>query len=235
MDQGRVVEVRQGFEAAGKVLEEQQAEKFALFWELLEEWSWRLDLTTIRGPEVVEKHFLDSLMGAEELGLREGTELVDVGSGGGFPGIPLKIYYPGVRVTLLEKDWRKSVFLREVIRRLKLAETRVVRMRAEEAGREKEFRERFEVAVSRAVAPLDILAEYCLPLVKPGGCMGAYKGPGVDEEIRRAEGIVRLLGGEIERVWRGKLPSGVGERAVVIVRKTSISPERYPGRRGHRR
>lgn len=214
-------------------MEADQVSRLSQLLELLIEGAARFNLTSIREPqEIVLKHFLDSLAGVQVLGPTTGLRLVDVGSGAGFPGLPLKIARPGLQVSLLETHQKKAEFLRMVVDILGLEGIDVLPMRAEEAGRDPKHREGYDVAVSRAVAALRVLVEYCLPFVRLGGLMIAYKGPGVQEELKAADAAVEALGGSVSEIRDFLLPGVDVRRTLVVIRKDKPTPERYPRRPG---
>ena len=202
-------------------------EKFEEFYRLLVTYNAAFNLTAItQREEVIHKHFLDSLAG--EAFLEEGAYVVEVGSGAGFPSVPLAIVRRDLSFTLIESTGKKCDFLRTVARELDLS-LNVCQMRAEEAGRSPEFRERADIVIARAVAPLPSLAEYCLPLVRVGGRMIAWKGS--EDETASAAHAVGVLGGNNMHVVRYDLPGGYGARMLVIAEKTKPTPAKYP--RGH--
>ena len=202
-------------------------EKFEEFYSLLVTYNAAFNLTAItQREEVIHKHFLDSLAG--EQFLEKGASVVEVGSGAGFPSVPLAIVRRDLSFTLIESTGKKCDFLRTVARELDLS-LNVCQMRAEEAGRSPEFRERADIVIARAVAPLPSLAEYCLPLVRVGGRMIAWKGS--EDETASAAHAVGVLGGNNMHVVRYDLPGGYGARMLVIAEKTKPTPAKYP--RGH--
>lgn len=213
--------------AAGIKLTPEQAEKFRLYYELLTAWNEKMNLTAITDPaEVAEKHFIDSLTLLAHCKLKPGAKLMDVGTGAGFPGVPLKIMRPDLQLTLLDGQNKRLVFLEAVCTALGIEAERIHK-RAEEAGRIPALREAFDVVTARAVAPLNILAEYCLPLVKMKGFFLAMKGPGAAEELVQSERALTLLGGERARVIAFTLPEA-GERNIVAVQKRAFTPKEYP-------
>ena len=206
---------------------EEQAGKFQRYMELLVEWNEKLNLTAVTEPgEIVEKHFLDSLTLLLACKPKEGGRLLDVGTGAGFPGVPLKIMRPDLRVTLLDGSNKRLNFLGEVCGELGI-ECERVHKRAEEAGLDKRMRESFDLVTARAVAKLRVLCEYCLPLVKMRGFFVAMKGPGAGEELAEAENAMSILGGDKVEVKQIMLPSA-GERNLIVVRKLSFTPKGYP-------
>lgn len=200
---------------------------------LLQEWNRSLNLTTIReAPEIYELHFLDSLSVALALDMNQVHSLIDVGTGAGFPGLVLAIAFPTTQVTLVESINKKARFLQAVVEELDLAtRVQIVSERAEVIGQHTAYREQFDLAVARAVARLAVLAEYCLPLVRVGGCFMAQKGPEIESELAEASRGFGILGGETTRIKTWALPSGA-ERTLVRVNKRNNSPETYPRRPG---
>ena len=207
--------------------------KFDKYFRLLIEWNEKINLTAITEPhEVAGKHMIDSLSCHDEKIFAENAHIIDVGTGAGFPGIPLKIYRPDLKVTLLDSLQKRIKFLDEVIITLGLKDITCVHARAEEGARQKQHREKYDVAVSRAVARLSVLAEYTLPYVKVGGCLVALKGAKFAEEADEAKRAVAMLGGEIEDVRPIHLPTLDDKRAIIIVRKTKPTPKTYPRKAG---
>ena len=207
--------------------------KFDKYFRLLIEWNEKINLTAITEPhEVAVKHMIDSLSCHDEKIFAENAHIIDVGTGAGFPGIPLKIYRPDLKVTLLDSLQKRIKFLDEVIITLGLKDITCVHARAEEGARQKQHREKYDVAVSRAVARLSVLAEYTLPYVKVGGCLVALKGAKFAEEADEAKRDVAMLGGEIEDVRPIHLPTLDDKRAIIIVRKTKPTPKTYPRKAG---
>lgn len=211
-------------------LEKSQIEKFYLYMNLLLEWNKKINLTAIKEPnEVIKKHFIDSLTVSKYI--EDNTKVIDVGTGAGFPGIPLKIARGNLNITLLDALNKRLNFLNEVINKTNLKNIETVHYRAEEAGKIDKYRENFDIAISRAVAPLNILVEYLLPLVKIGGrciCMkGSYK-----EEIENSKNAIEILGGKIEKIEEFVLPESDINRSVIIIKKVSKTPAKYPRKAG---
>lgn len=217
----------QSAEACGVAVLPEQAEQFQKYLELLVEWNEKMNLTAITEPkEVAVKHFLDSILILKYLELPEGASLVDVGTGAGFPGVALKIMRPGLNLTLLDGLNKRLVFLQALLSRLNFsAET--VHARAEEAGRQPKYRQRFDFATARAVAPLNLLCEYCLPFLKTGGVFAAMKGPQAGAEITAAKNAVSLLGCELSAVHEFALPGG-DSRSLILIRRTKPLSDLYP-------
>ncbi|MCI9115930.1 MAG: 16S rRNA (guanine(527)-N(7))-methyltransferase RsmG [Acutalibacter sp.] len=219
--------LRQRAKDMGIKLGERQAEAFQRYMELLLEWNEKVNLTAITEPkEIVEKHFLDSLSLLPACSIKQGAKVIDVGTGAGFPGIPLKIMRPDIHLTLLDSLNKRLIFLGEVCKALGLSSTRIHK-RAEEAGLDKKLRESFDMATARAVAPLPVLCEYCLPLVKMKGFFIAMKGPGAGEELAAAGSALHILGGDEVRL-APVTEFGAGERNLIVVQKKSFTPKGYP-------
>ena len=211
----------------GVALAREQIEQFDSYCRLLLEWNEKMNLTAIREPEgVLIKHFIDSLALLKFAALPQGAKVIDVGTGAGFPGIPLKIARPDIQLTLLDSLNKRLVFLQEVSQALGL-DAKLIHSRAEEGGKLPGLRQHFDVAVSRAVASRNLLAEYCIPFVKVGGVFLAAKGPDIGEELSQAEKAVCLLGGTVEKVEHYALPDESG-RTLVVIRKEKATPAQYP-------
>lgn len=204
-----------------------QAEQMELYLKLLLEWNEKLNLTAITDPaEAAEKHFADSLTLLSHCKLKQGAKVIDIGTGAGFPGLPLKIMRPDLQLTLLDGMNKRLNFLGEVCTALGITALRVHK-RAEEVGLDKNMRESFDVVVARAVAPLNVLSEYCLPLVKMKGFFLAMKGPGAGEELEQAGNAMRILGGTDVQTISLALPTA-GERNIIMVQKKAFTPKGYP-------
>lgn len=200
---------------------------FARYCGMLQEWNQRMNLTAITDDQgVAEKHFLDSLLPLTLWELPRGARLVDVGTGAGFPAVPIKLLRPDIQITLLDSLQKRLTFLEEVCGQLGI-QAELLHARAEDAGRDPARRERYDVATSRAVAGMDLLAEYCLPLVRPGGVLLALKGSGGAAEAQAGAAMVERCGGTLRAVKEYALPSG-DRRTLVVVEKTAPTPKRYP-------
>lgn len=219
-----------GAEAQLSFTEEQLAQ-FTRYYELLVEINKVMNLTAITEPEeVAVKHMVDSLLAYED-GM-QGKTLVDVGTGAGFPGVPLKIYCPSLRVTLVDSLGKRLRFLEQVIDELGLKGIRCEHLRAEDAGRSKKHREQYDYVTARAVARLSVLSEYCLPLAKKGGQFIALKGSRFAEEIEEGEAAVKILGGKIISAEPVKLPGLDDGRAIIKIAKIKATPAQYPRKAG---
>lgn len=219
-----------GAEAQLSFTEEQLAQ-FTRYYELLVETNKVMNLTAITEPEeVAVKHMVDSLLAYED-GM-QGKTLVDVGTGAGFPGVPLKIYCPSLKVTLVDSLGKRLRFLQQVIDELGLKGIRCEHLRAEDAGRSKKHREQYDYVTARAVARLSVLSEYCLPLSKKGGQFIALKGSRFAEEIEEGEAAVKILGGKIISAEPVKLPGLDDGRAIIKIAKIKATPAQYPRKAG---
>lgn len=219
-----------GAEAQLSFTEEQLAQ-FTRYYELLVETNKVMNLTAITEPEeVAVKHMVDSLLAYED-GMQSKT-LVDVGTGAGFPSVPLKIYCPSLKVTLVDSLGKRLRFLEQVIDELGLKGIRCEHLRAEDAGRSKKHREQYDYVTARAVARLSVLSEYCLPLAKKGGQFIALKGSRFAEEIEEGEAAVKILGGKIISAEPVKLPGLDDGRAIIKIAKIKATPAQYPRKAG---
>ncbi|SHF32123.1 16S rRNA m(7)G-527 methyltransferase [Caldanaerobius fijiensis DSM 17918] len=216
----------------GIELHEVQVEQLLKYMELLKEWNKKFNLTRITDDrEVIIKHFADSLAIIKTGEVPEKCYAIDVGTGAGFPGIPLKIYYPEIHMTLLDSLKKRVGFLSEVIKQLNLKGIDAVHGRAEDIARDVNHRERYDLCLSRAVAPMNVLCEYCLPFLKVGGTMVAMKGRNVDEEIEDSMKALDILGGQYISTFKYQLPPDIIHCAV-IVRKKRSTPGKYPRKAG---
>ncbi|MFT9849415.1 16S rRNA (guanine(527)-N(7))-methyltransferase RsmG [Aneurinibacillus sp. REN35] len=217
----------------GLVLSDEQLAQFETYYELLVEWNEKMNLTGItEKPQVYEKHFYDSITPAFYYDFTEVGSVIDVGSGAGFPGIPLKICFPALELTILDSLNKRLVFLQEVVNQLGLTHVSFVHSRAEDAGRDKKYREQFDIATARAVARMNVLAELCMPFVKPGGSFLVMKGSNVEEELTEGKKAIKVLGGKTEKVETFDLPEEQSERNIVMIRKQQKTPGTYPRKAG---
>lgn len=217
----------------GIQLTPKQVSAFQRFERELLEWNAKHNLTAIREPEGIRsKHFLDSLTCLLAWRERPPQTLIDVGTGAGFPGIPLKIIYPALKLTLVDSVGKKLDFCRHVTTALGMRDVKCVQARAEEIGLQKEHRERYDWAVARAVATLPVLAEYLLPLVRIGGAALAQKGASGPQEAQSAQNAIQILGGHLRQIIPVLLPGVAEERFLIVVDKVSATPPGYPRRVG---
>jgi 16S rRNA (guanine527-N7)-methyltransferase len=213
----------------GFPLTQQQQKAFQLFEDELIAWNEKFNLTAIRDREGIRvKHFLDSLTCLRAFPALQNHKVIDIGTGAGFPGIPLKLYCPGIQLTLVESIGKKATFCRHMAETLELKNVDVLALRAEEMGRLPAHREQYDLALARAVAPLPVLAEYLLPLLKRGGKMLAQKGETAPAECQQAEHAIQMLGGRLEKLIPVTLPGVTGERYLVLVEKIAATPPAYP-------
>ena len=209
-------------------LDEKALERFEIYYNFLVEYNQHTNLTSITEKnDVIIKHFLDSILLTKFLKLNSETKLIDVGTGAGFPGVPIKIANPEINLTLLDSLNKRIIFLNKLVEKLNLT-AEIFHNRAEECGKNKNFRERFNIVTSRAVAKLTVLSEYCLPLLKVGGFFVSLKGSNVENEIEESAKSIKVLGGKIEKVEKFDLPEEKGSRSLVIIKKVSPTPAKYP-------
>lgn len=215
----------------GIELQRKQIEKFYKYMNLLLEWNEKINLTAITEPEeVILKHFVDSLTISKYI--EKGSKLVDMGTGAGFPGIPLKILREDIEITLADSLNKRINFLNEIIKELNLKNIQTVHTRAEEFGKSKKYRENFDIATSRAVANLSTLSEYLIPLVRINGKAICMKGSEIKEELETAKKAIEILGGKIEQEESFNLPNSDMKRNVIIIKKAKNTPAKYPRKPG---
>ena len=216
----------------GVVLSKPMLESLERYKEILIDWNQKINLTAIEEPSDIDiKHFADSLTILQYLP-KKPLKMIDVGSGAGFPGIPVKIVRNDIEMTLLETVGKKVNFMNEVITKLGLNDINAIHARAEDLANNPDYREKFDVAVGRALASLPTLIEYCLPFVKIGGIFIAMKGSNVDQELGDSKTALSILGGTIEGVNHFNLPTTDMQRTIIIVRKTMTTPQKYPRKAG---
>ena len=217
----------------GISLNDTQMEQYNRYFELLVEWNEKINLTAITEPkEVAIKHMIDSITAYDENLFKDGMTVIDVGTGAGFPGLPLKIFCPEIKLTLMDSLNKRIKFLQTVVEELGLKDVECVHARAEEGARNKKYRESFDIAVSRAVARLPVLCEYCLPFVKKGGHFIALKGMQYNDEAQEAAKAIKVMGGSQTEIRPVKLPELDDKRAVIIITKTMPTPKAYPRKAG---
>ncbi len=220
-----------GVAALGGSLSELQLSQFAAYSALLKEWNQKMNLTAITDDDGISvKHFLDSVLPLYHLEIPQTARLADIGTGAGFPGIPLKILRPDLQVTLVDSLNKRITFLETVVKELGLTDVLCIHGRAEELGKDNQYREKFDLVTSRAVANLRVLGEYCLPLVKRGGTFLALKAEGVDEELSDARPMLGSLGGGKPQVIAAPLPGSEMVRKLVLIPKDKPTPSQFPRR-----
>lgn len=225
--------LEQGAQKLGFTLNERQIDQLLKYKDLLLEWNEKINLTAIIEEEdIMIKHFLDSLSCVNIPHIKEGIKLIDVGTGAGFPGIPINIYYPSIELTLLDSLNKRINFLKEVCHSLKLDKVQFEHGRAEDYGIKESFREQYDIAVARAVAELNILCEYCLPFVKVGGYFICQKGPNVEVELEKAHKAIELLGGRFIEKIDVSLPFRDIHHNIIVIQKIKKTPTKYPRKAG---
>jgi 16S rRNA (guanine527-N7)-methyltransferase len=217
-------------EKNGIELSGQQLDQFRLYGDLLLEWNQKMNLTRIVEPqEIILKHFVDSLSISQYL---EGLKIADIGTGAGFPGVPLKIIRPDLKLYLVDSLNKRLDFLREVVLRLGLNEVEIIHARAEEMGRNRRYRAGFDIVTSRAVARLPVLLEYAVPLLKVKGIFIAMKGSQAEDELAEAKGALVKLGAEVVKVAKFSLGAEAEHRSIIIIQKISVTPDEFPRKPG---
>lgn len=224
---------QKGLQELGITLEQSQMDAFLQYYELLVEWNSFMNLTAITDfQEVCIKHFLDSLSLYKIMNCHQELKIIDIGTGAGFPGIPLKIAFPELKITLLDSLGKRVKFLNEVIEKLKLKDIEAIHGRAEDFAKPSALRESYDVCVSRAVANLSTLSEYCLPYVKVDGLFVSYKSEKILEEKEQAKHAIFLLGGEIYSQNEFTLPCSDIYRNLFVIKKIQKTPNKYPRKAG---
>ena len=214
-------------------LSEEQLQQFLTYYEMLVEKNKVMNLTAItEKEEVIDKHFIDSISLNKAMDVTKSLKILDLGTGAGFPGIPLKIAYPNLELTLLDSLNKRIKFLDEVIEALSLEGIVTIHGRAEDYAKQASYREQFDICVSRAVANLATLSEYCLPYVKEGGCFISYKSGSVEEELEQSKKAIFELGGKVKEVIAFTLPETDIERTFVVIEKVRKTPKKYPRKAG---
>ncbi len=214
-------------------LSDDSLEQLITYYELLNEWNKVMNLTAITDFEgVFKKHFIDSLSIAQILDFNKDINVIDIGTGAGFPGLVLKIAFPNIRITLLDSLNKRITFLSEVVSSLKLKDVNLLHGRAEDVAKDKLYRETYDLAVSRAVANLSTLSEYCLPFVKTGGYFVSYKSEKATDEIKDAGNALQILGGAVTKEEGFYLPGTDIYRNLILIEKQQKTPEKYPRKAG---
>ncbi len=210
-------------------LSENEENSFSIFSDILVEWNKKMNLTAVTEPKDISvKHFLDSVVPIFSFEIKENSKIIDVGTGAGFPGVPIKIVRPDLDFTFLDSLNKRINFLKEVSNQLSFEKAEFVHMRAEDAGKDKKFRGKYDYAVSRAVAPLKVLSEYCIPLLKIGGTFAAFKAFEIEDEINDARSMIGNLGGKIKDIKEVKIPHSDIIRKIVLIEKVKETPKEFP-------
>ena len=207
--------------------------RFENYQDVLLEWNKNINLTRIvEENEIIQKHFIDSLSCLSLDIIKPESKIIDIGTGAGFPGVPIKMYYNDVDLTLLDSLNKKIKYLMELCHELELDDVKFLHSRTEDAAKDPQHRQQYDVAIARAVAELNVLAEYCLPYVKVGGYFIAQKGPKINDEIERGENAIKYLGGEIVSVNEIKIPFSELKHNIVVIKKVEDTPDKYPRKAG---
>jgi len=218
-----------GAKMLGLEMDQKNINDFTLYKELLKEWNEKINITTITDDfEIDIKHFIDSITPLTTGLFKDNIKVIDIGTGGGFPGLPLKIMKRDLDVLLVDSTMKKINFLNDVINKIGLEKIQAIHGRAEEMGRDPLYREKFDVAISRAVAQLNTLCEYCLPFVKVGGYFISMKGSDIDEELKEASNSIKVLGGKLKEVKLIKLPLSDINHSLIIIEKIKETATKYP-------
>lgn len=226
-------ELNLGLEKLNIFLEEEQINQFYKYMNILIEWNKNINLTAITDPkEVILKHFIDSIYVLKNIEISSNSSVIDIGTGAGFPGIPLKIVRKDLNVTLLDSLNKRIMFLDNVINNLVLKDISTIHGRAEEMGKNKKYREMFDYAISRAVANLTVLSEYMIPFVKLGGKSICMKGGNIKEELENSQKALGILGGNLIHVEEFNLLDTDIKRSLIIIEKCKITPIKYPRKPG---
>lgn len=210
-------------------INENQLSQFNTYSSLLKEWNEKMNLTAIVDDDgIAVKHFLDSVLPLKYINIKQGASVADIGTGAGFPGLPIKILRPDINITLIDSLNKRINFLKTVADSCNLENILCIHGRAEELGKANEYREKYDVIVSRAVANMRVLCEYCLPFVKVGGIFVALKASDIDEELSQAKPIIGTLGGKVEDIIDAPLPQSPITRKLVVIRKDKETPKQFP-------
>jgi 16S rRNA (guanine527-N7)-methyltransferase len=217
----------------GISLSEKQLHQFELYFQLLVEWNEKMNLTAITDKEEVYlKHFYDSISAAFHFDFSKEYSIVDVGAGAGFPSLPIKICFPHLKITIVDSLNKRISFLTHLVESLQLDDVSLFHDRAETFGQNVQHREKYDIAMARAVARLNVLTELCIPLAKKNGYFLGMKGLKGEEELNEAKKAIQLLGGEVDRIASFHLPKEEGERNLIVIKKVKSTPKKYPRKPG---
>lgn len=218
-----------GLEKLGYIISEEKCEMLEKYSKMLVEWNEKMNLTSITDSDgITIKHFLDSIVPIFTFNIEEGSKIIDVGTGAGFPGMPIKIVREDLKFTFMDSLNKRINFLKEVSGELGLKDAEFIHMRAEEGGKSQKYRQKYDFAVSRAVAPLKILSEYCIPFVKKGGIFAAFKSYDIDDEIKESKSMIGNLGGTVEDIKEVEIPFSDIKRKIILIRKEKDTPSQFP-------
>jgi len=231
MSNGQILS--EGLEQLGIKTDENKLKKLILFKDALLEWNEKINLTTITDErEIFIKHFIDSATCLKSGIIKPESKVIDVGTGAGFPGMVLKILRDDITMTLLDSLNKRIVYLEDTVAKLGLKQVDIIHGRAEEYGAKPAYREKFDIVLSRAVASLNVLCEYCLPFIKKEGCFLCQKGPSYDDELKEAEKAIKLLGGRLDNIEEHKLPYSDIKHYILVIKKIENTPTKYPRKPG---
>ena len=225
--------LRKALEVMGAPADDKTVNKYQQYMEGVLDWNEKVNLTNITDPEeFIIKHFIDSIICVDYPEFDEARKVIDVGTGGGFPGVPLAIATPDKEFVLMDSLNKRLKIIDELCGQIGIGNVTTVHARAEELAKNKAHREKYDLCVSRAVANMAVLAEYCLPFIKVGGCLMAYKGPDADREVEEARKALFLLGGQVEEIREGNLKEFGIDHKVVIIKKVKNTPSKFPRKAG---
>ncbi|WP_035293146.1 16S rRNA (guanine(527)-N(7))-methyltransferase RsmG [Clostridium sp. KNHs214] len=217
----------------GLEFNEEKYNEFILYKDMIKEWNEKINLTAITDDEeIIKKHFIDSFKIFKFAKLKECKKIIDVGTGAGFPGIPMKIVKDNLEITLLDSLKKRITFLDEVVNKLSLNSVETLHGRAEDFAKDKKYREQYDAVVSRAVANMTVLSEFCIPFVKKGGYFVALKGPAIGEELEEAQKAIKILGGKIQEIIEVDIEGSNLRHNLVVVKKVKDTPKGYPRKAG---
>ena len=225
--------LRKALEVMGAPADDETVNKYQRYMDGVLDWNEKVNLTNITNPEeFIIKHFIDSIICVDYPEFEEARKVIDMGTGGGFPGVPLAIAAPDKEFVLMDSLNKRLKIIDELCGQIGICNVTTVHARAEELAKNKAHREQYDLCVSRAVANMAVLAEYCLPFIKVGGCLMAYKGPDADREVEEARKALFLLGGQVEEIREGNLKEFGIDHKVVIIKKVKNTPSKFPRKAG---